>query len=126
MIEIGDEFYDAFLDMIDGAVIVELWVITAIRNDLVFACRKNAFTWIKRSSKTGDYGWARNLDAFDRVKFRHGDLPQTWAKSKAAAYTKALPQVDVAIARLTKLRAQITGQRTRARKRPLPGRSRRA
>jgi hypothetical protein len=118
---VGDEFFEAWVDTDEGGLGVDLWVITAIREGRVFACKKTDYTWVKLSPKTGDYGWARSLSAYDRRAFAQDDgPPAAWAKTKSAAYTKALPAVEAAIKRLTKLRAQITGQRTKARNRARP------
>lgn len=116
MMGAGDEYYEAYVDPHEGTVEVDMWVITARRAGVVHACRKNQFTWVKVSKTSGDYGWARNLDRVDRKSFPAGSPPDGWARTKAAAYTKALPEVDAAIKRLTKLRGQMLGRRTKARR----------
>lgn len=118
--KLGDEYFEAYVDPHAGTVEVDLWVVTALRGGIVYACRKNKFTWVKVSKTSGDYGWSRTLGAYDRRSFPEGSPPADWARTKAAAYGKALPEVEAAIKRLTKLRAQITGQRTKTRARAKP------
>lgn len=118
MICAGDEFYEATPDLYEGTLLMQTWVITAIRSGVAFAVNKTEYTWIKRSTKTGDYGWSDSIREWDRKRFKVVEGPPTdWARTKGAAYTKALPTVEAAIKKLTKLRAQMTGQRTKARRR---------
>ena len=35
--------------------------------------RKTRYTWIKKSTKHGDYGWSSSISKFDRRQFRLGD-----------------------------------------------------
>lgn len=118
--KLGDEYYEAYVDPHAGTVQVDLWVITALRSGIAHACRKNQYTWVKVSKTNGDYGWSRDMGKYDRQSFPESSPPADWARTKAAAYTKALPEVDAAIKRLTKLRAQMAGQRTKARTRAKP------
>lgn len=116
LIKIGDQYYAAEVDTFEGVVRVELWIITAIRAGSAYACRKDEFTWVKVSTKTGDYGWSSHMSDYDRRKFKlDAGPPPDWAKTKAAAYTKALPEVDAAIKKLTKVRSQMLGRRTKLR-----------
>lgn len=114
--KVGDEYYEAYVDAWDYTVRVDLWVISAVRVGTVFAIRRTDHTWVKRSSKTGDYGWAASIDQYNKCQFSAATgTPDHWARTKAAAYTKALPDVEAKIKKLCKLRAQMTGQRTKAR-----------
>lgn len=116
--KVGDEYYDCWVDLDEGCIGVDLWIITKIAGPRAFAIKKTPYTWVKVSTKTGDYGWAKRISDFDRAAFAVASgPPDSWAKTKAAAYTKALPAVDAAIKRLTRVRATIAGQRTRARTR---------
>lgn len=114
----GDEFYHAWVSIHEGGVSLDLWVITSVRAGKAHATRKTKWTWVKVSTTNGDYGWASNIDRFDREAF---DLakgpPSDWAKTKAAAYTKALPALNAIIGKLTQTRAQLLRQRTKQRSR---------
>lgn len=125
--KIGEEYFEAYVDAWDYTVRVDLWVVSAIRTGTVFAIRKTDHTWVKRSSKTGDYGWAASIDKYNKLQFSAAEgAPDHWARTKAAAYTKALPDVEEKIKKLLKLRAQMTGQRTKARAKTKPRAKRRA
>lgn len=119
--KVGDEFFNAVADAHEGTVYIQHWIITVIREGRAFAVQKTDYTWVKRSSKTGDYGWAKSISDWEKHRFRLEDgPPDGWAKTKAAAYSKALPEIEAAIKKLSKLRAQLTGQRTKARARTTP------
>lgn len=115
----GDEFFEATVDTDEGKVTVELWVITTVRDGRAHALRKvDGWTWVKRSTKNGDFGWAAKISDYNRAAFSVAKGPPAdWARTKAAAYTKALPEVEAAIKKLTKIRSQMLGQRTKARSR---------
>lgn len=116
--KVGDEFYEAYVDTDEGSVRISHWIITVIRSGTVCAVEKTDYTWVKRSKTNGDYGWAKNISDWNKRRFRETDgAPDGWCRTKAAAYGKALAPVDAAIKKLTKIRAQLTGQRTKARAR---------
>lgn len=119
--KVGDEYFQAHADAEEGTVHVWHWIITGIRSGTVYAIQKTDYTWVKRSPTNGDYGWAKNISDWNKRRFREADgAPKDWARSKAAAYGSALAPVEAAIKKLTKLRAQLAGQRTKARSRARP------
>lgn len=117
----GEEFFEVWTNAEEGSVALQTWVVSTVRGGMVFAIRKTDYTWVKQSKTSGDYGWATNIDAFNRTSFRLIDgPPPAWARTRGAAYTKGLPEVEAAIKRLSKIRAQMLGQRTKQRaKKPI-------
>lgn len=123
--KVGDEYFQAHADAEEGTVDVWHWIITSIREGTVHATQKTDYTWVKRSKTNGDYGWAKNISPWNKHRFRLADgAPKEWARSKAAAYGNALGPIEAALKKLTKLRAQLTGQRTKARSRANPAKHR--
>lgn len=120
-VKTGDIYYVVRIDD-DGAVSLEEYVVSSVQTGHAHLIHKTPWTWVKRSTTAGDYGWAKNIDPCWRAKFRleYGP-PSDWARTKAAAYGKALPAIEQAIKRLTKLRGTLLAQQTRAKgKRPSP------
>lgn len=115
-VKVGDEYFEARVDTEDGSVELVHWIVTSVQKGAVFATQKADFTWVKRPKTNGDYGWAKNISPWFKRRFQvSAGPPPDWARTKAAAYGKALPAVDAALKKLTKIRAQLTGQRTKAR-----------
>lgn len=113
----GDVYFNVSVDAEEGSLHLETWVITALRAGRAHAIEKTPHTWVKLSTKSGDYGWANAISGWNRRAFTaENGPPATWARTAAAAYTKALPDIDAAIKRLNKLRGRIAGQRTKARR----------
>lgn len=119
--KVGDEYFEAYVGLEDGSVALSHWIITSIRKGTAYATQKTDYTWVKRSSKNGDYGWAKNISDWNKQRFSvdHG-APSGWARTKAGAYGNALGPIEAAIKKLTKLRAQLTGQQTKAKARTKP------
>lgn len=45
------------------------WIVRTIRGDKVTAIRRTRDTWVKRSTRHGDWGWAKSINKRDRVTF---------------------------------------------------------
>ena len=67
----GQSFWDVFYDDEDHRLFWSEWVVTVIRNTqalgkIAYMVRKASWTWIKKSKKHFDYGWADNIEELDR------------------------------------------------------------
>lgn len=98
------------------------WIIRTIRGTRVTAIRKTKFTWAKLSTKNGDWGWAKSIDASDRVTFQISDTgmrglsltkPEAWERIKGAVtiYLDPGPYQDMAINTCNQQIAKTTGRR---------------
>lgn len=46
------------------------WHLRTIRGGYIYFIRKNEFTWIKKSKKHFDYGWANNISCWEKMKIK--------------------------------------------------------
>ncbi len=91
-IKVGAEMYSACIA--GRSAYLSLYVVTVIRKGKVHLVRKNSSTWVKKSKKHYDYGWAKRIDSWDRETFDlEGGLPEDYSWTKAAAYRKAIAEV---------------------------------
>ena len=84
--KVGQSFWSAFV--YEGKVDIEEWVVTSVRRkcvwkqirnegskyqNTVYLTRKTRHTWVKKSRKHFDYGWAKNISRRDRGQVIYGD-----------------------------------------------------
>lgn len=88
----------------------------------ITAIRKTKFTWVKLSTKNGDWGWAKKIDSVDRITFRISDpamrglsltKPGAWqkARDRVVKYAEAGPYQEMALNTCNQQIAKTTGRR---------------
>lgn len=92
--KIGQDLYTIFCDD-DGKVEIWTYRIRSIRKGKVAATLVADFTWGKRSSKAGDYGWLPNTPAWTRRTFSENrPVTDLWT-TKLQAIRAELKTLDV-------------------------------
>jgi len=69
MIKPGKVYYGIVHDD-NGKPSFDEWVVRTVRGGKVTAILKASFTWGKRSTKAGDYGWLPRIPAWCRTTWR--------------------------------------------------------
>lgn len=69
----------------DGKLAAETWIVRTVRGGKVTAIWKLPWTWGKRSTKTGDYGWLARIPAWCRRTWPVGSEPFGLFTTKRAA-----------------------------------------
>ncbi len=102
--KVGQLYFHAIVDD-DNKVSISEHVLRTIRGENGYLTEKvSGLTWVKRSSKTGDYGWADGIPDWLRHRFWiKGGLPSGYGLTKAAAIRSEL-------ANLRKSRARYKGE----------------
>lgn len=92
----GDVYFRAGVDE-DGKAYVDEWILRTIRKPYGYLVLKvKLVTWGKRSTKNGDFGWLDPIEPLFRTRFRLVDgVPAGYARSKSAAFRKALAEARV-------------------------------
>lgn len=96
--KVGQELYTVTLEP-NGKAQMELWILRTIRKGRCFAVRKDQFTWIKRSKKQGDYGWANYISEYDRYSWPIGSRPDHLRTTKRSAWLQLARQGESFVAR---------------------------
>lgn len=97
--KIGQSFWDLYVD--DGKIEFFEWIVTSIRRHKVpysyyqtefraHLIRKSSYTWVKRSKKHGDYGWAKNISRYDRYRLTLNDDKSIAISSQDRMFTTKL------------------------------------
>lgn len=71
--KVGQILYACYSDSDTGKVSFEEYVVRTIRKGKVYAIMKAPFTWGKKSSKHGDFGWLDPVPAWCRQRV-DGDM----------------------------------------------------
>ena len=118
--KVGDELYHVWVELDPyehHESMLQTWVITTIRSGVAYLVWKSKWTWVKKSSKTGDYGWADHIDRYNRDKFNIADgLPKDYSRTKVAAYRKAITEANEYIAKAKQFKARLKAQITKLEK----------
>lgn len=88
MSKIGDTWYAVNVVDDTGTIEWDVYTIRTIRGGYVYATARNKWTWGKRSTRNGDFGWLDPIDPLWRVKWRIGAEPSSYhcmARSRKAA-----------------------------------------
>ncbi len=96
---VGQELYRVSWNDEDGKCEQDTYIIRSIRKGRVHATRKTEFTWVKVSTKHGDYGWAKYISHWDKEAFRPEGLAGLGWKpnvhlTKLAAWKAAKKEVE--------------------------------
>ena len=124
-LKVGDIFYAVFVDPEEGTHCMEEWHVRTVRAGQAHFVQKTKWTWVKLSTTIGDFGWAPKIEDWNRKTAPvAGPLPAGFAPTKRGAYRLALPTIEAAAKRLTRiaasLRAQATREQTKARAKRQP------
>ena len=84
--KIGQELYLGYADDETGKVEIDTFKVRTIRGGFVYATRVESWTWGKKSSKAGDYGWLDPIDPLHRYKTRIGEKFYTLQTTRRQAY----------------------------------------
>ena len=83
----GDDLYQAWFDL--GSIEYRTWRVSHVTPDRVFFIMVNAATWVKRSKKHGDFGWAKNISRWEKHKENKGER-SLFTKTKKQALGEAI------------------------------------
>ncbi|WJI45082.1 hypothetical protein NL532_32080 [Mesorhizobium sp. C120A] len=87
----GEFYFRAWYDEEDGRVEISEYGLRSIRTRVAYFTLKASFTWGKRSTKHGDFGWLPNIPAWCRsAEPTAGKYIQTYTKTKAGALRAAI------------------------------------
>ena len=89
MSKIGQSYFRISADD-DGKTDWGEYVVRTIRGGRVHAIWKTSFTWVKKSSKHFDWGWADYIPDWCRESWRVGDKPQYVHSTKLQAINAAI------------------------------------
>ena len=70
---IGQELYRVCVYEDDGQSKMDQWRIRSKRRSRVYAVLVAPWTWVKRSKKHGDYGWATSIPSWCRESTEDGE-----------------------------------------------------
>jgi hypothetical protein len=97
--KVGDLYYDASIDDETGKIEIDEHVLRTIRGRHGYLTLKASFTWGKRSSKHGDFGWLDPIPDWCRNRFRLEEgPPKRFARSKTQALRVALANEKLNVA----------------------------
>ena len=88
--KVGDTLYHALA--MDGSVHVIEYRVSVIRSGIAHVVRFDRSTWVKKSKRHGDYGWADNISSMDRdrVSMTEGLGASCFGVTRVSAVRKAL------------------------------------
>lgn len=66
--KIGDTFYELIVDEQTGEFVWHTHVLRTIRGKFAYTVLKASYTWGKRSTKTGDFGWLDPIPTWCRTR----------------------------------------------------------
>lgn len=92
--KVGQIFYWVAVEP-DGKCSMEEHHVRTIRGGYVHAIWKHSFTWGKRSTKNGDFGWLRNIPAWCRDKWPETGKPHSKFTTKRQAIVHELKTLTV-------------------------------
>lgn len=121
-IKVGNVYYEAWIDD-DAKLGLDEWHVRTVRDGKAYMVAKKDWTWVKRSTKTGDYGWAAKIDDWNKKTVpADGPLPEMLKTTKIAAYRAALPEAERVAKRANKLVATLRARVTTIKNRKGGGR----
>jgi len=91
--KVGQIFYWISIDPDNGQCSFEEHHVRTIRGGEVHAILKDSFTWGKRSSKNGDFGWLKNIPAWCRRKWPVDGKPHGKFTTKRQAVLYELKRI---------------------------------
>jgi hypothetical protein len=93
----------------NGTCHIETYRIKTIRGGKVYACLVDSFTWGKKSTKHGDFGWLEPIDPLFRKSCNVGDKFYNLHTTKRAAWAdrKNLDWIDDSDPEESKIREKI-------------------
>jgi hypothetical protein len=72
--KIGQDLYRPYADGETGKIELDIYKVRTIRGGIVYAVLfSKGFTWVRLSTKTGDYGWGKNIPGYCRERARDGE-----------------------------------------------------
>ena len=88
--KVGDTLYHAMA--MEGSVHIDEYRISVIRKHIAHVVRFDKFTWVKKSKRHGDYGWADNISSMDRdrISMTEGLGASCFGATRVSAVRKAL------------------------------------
>ncbi|RUU99460.1 hypothetical protein EOB36_20500 [Mesorhizobium sp. M6A.T.Cr.TU.017.01.1.1] len=90
---VGEFYFRVDYDEETGKVEIDEYGLRSIIKGRAYFTAKAAFTWGKRSTKHGDFGWLPNIPAWARSAERIGsDYIKRYAKTKAQALRAAIAE----------------------------------
>jgi hypothetical protein len=88
---VGRQLFDVDVDYLSGECEMQIWEIRTIRVGKITAIQRNEWTWVKLSSKNGDWGWARSIDSFWRKTWpQNAEIPSSLSTTRAGAWRRVL------------------------------------
>lgn len=92
---VGQELHYVSWNDEDGKCELKLYIIRSIRKGTIHATLKWEHTWVKLSTKAGDYGWAKYISRWEKERFREdGKYPAKISLTKLDAWKKAKQEVE--------------------------------
>lgn len=89
--KVGEFYFRAEFDEETGKVEFDEYGCRTIRRNHVYLTRKESFTWGKRSTKNGDYGWLPHIPSWCRRKvLTDSDVADMYRPTKRGALAAAL------------------------------------
>lgn len=87
----GEFYFHAWHDDETGKVEIDRYGLRSIRNGRAYFTLVASFTWGKRSTKHGDFGWLPSIPAWARSNERvGGETIKRYARTKAQALRAAI------------------------------------
>lgn len=87
---VGQTLYQVDVDEDTGTCALSRSIVRTLRGGWVYAVTYlPGVTWVKRSTKAGDYGWADNVAVF-RIKIRQGEKSLSLHTTKRRAWSRVL------------------------------------
>jgi hypothetical protein len=93
MVKPGKVYY-AITITDDGKITVENWVVRTVRGGKITAIWKLPYTWGKRSTKNGDFGWLKNIPTWCRRTWKVDTEPYSIFTTKRRAIQYELKHVE--------------------------------
>lgn len=84
--KVGQELYSVGGDSSVGKCEMETWIVRTVRARRVTAICKNRWTWVKKSTKNGDWGWAGYIEPRHRVSWPIGTEVKVLHRTKIEAW----------------------------------------
>lgn len=87
----GKILYHVYVDSDDGKFFLSEYIVRTVRGGYAYAVKKeNGTTWVKKSKKSGDFGWSDSIPSYYREKTKVGEPFCGLQTTKLAAYRAAL------------------------------------
>jgi len=80
---VGQQLFEVLVSE-SGSCEMQTWEVRTVRGGYVTAIQRNAWTWVKLSTKHGDWGWAKNIDVIWRKTWKQNQNPDVSRTKKAA------------------------------------------